>query len=119
MPPPRAEPAAGNPAAAAPAEALSGTQGPPGTGVLPAPADMLRKIEALERRVATLETAYSELLAALSPRGGNAIAALAMARRYEQNLRNLLPSHRRGREAANDRESPVAAEPPVTRRRMQ
>ena len=36
---------------------------------------MLRRIETLERRVATLETAYNELLAVLSSRGGNQLAA--------------------------------------------
>ena len=74
MPPPRAEPAAGQPAATAataPAEAPTVAEGPSATGVLPTPADMLRRIEALERRVATLETAYNELLAVLSPGGGN------------------------------------------------
>ena len=80
---------------------------------------MLRRIETLERRVATLETDYNELLAVISPRGGNQLAALAMARRYEQNLRNLLPSHRRSREAANDSEASTAAEPLTTRQRMQ
>ena len=80
---------------------------------------MLRRIETLERRVATLETAYNELLAVLSSRGGNQLAAPAMARRYEQNLRNLLPSHRRSREADNDSEASTAAEPLTTRQRMQ
>ena len=80
---------------------------------------MLRRIEALERRVATLETAYNELLAVLSPGGGNQLAALTMVRRYEQNLRNLLPSRRRSREAANNSETSTAAEPRTTRQRMQ
>ena len=79
---------------------------------------MLRRIETLERRVATLETAYNELLQSYPPGGGNQLAAPAMARRYEQNLRNLLPSHRRSREAA-DSEASTAAEPRTTRQRMQ
>ena len=91
MPPPRAEPAAGQPAAQAPAGMLSVAQGPLTPRALPTPADMLRRIDTLERRVAALETAYMELRAGLSPRGGNQPAAPAMARRYEQNLRNLLP----------------------------
>ena len=69
MPPPRAEPAADQPAAHAPAGTLAGAQASPTTGGPPTPADMLRKIDTLERRVATLETAYNELLAVLSPRG--------------------------------------------------
>ena len=80
---------------------------------------MVRRIETLERLVANLETAYNELRAALSSRGGNQQAAPAMAQRYEQNLRNLLPSHRRSREADNDVEASTATEPPTTRQRMQ
>ena len=82
---------------------------------------MLRRIETLHRRVATLETTYLELLAVLSPRGGNQQAALAMALRYEQNLRNVLldPSHRRSREADIDSDASTATEPPTTRQRLQ
>ena len=82
---------------------------------------MQQRIEALERRLATLETAYMELLAALAPLGGNQPTGRAMARRYEQNLQNLLPdrSHRRRREMGNDSEAPAATEPPGTRQRLQ
>ena len=82
---------------------------------------MQQRINALERRLATLETAYMELLAVLSPPGGNQPAALAMARRYEQNLRNLLPdrNHRRRQVTGNDSEAPAATEPPATRQRLQ
>ena len=116
MPPPRAEPAAGQPDARAPARTLPEAQAPPTAGALLTPADLVRRIETLERLVANLETAYNELRAALSSRGGNQQAAPDLAQRYEQNLRNLLPSHRRSREAA---EASTAAEPPTTRQRMQ
>ena len=81
---------------------------------------MQQRIDALERRLAAL-TAYMELLAALSLAGGNQLTGHAMARRYEQNLQNLLPdrSHRRRQETGNDSEAPAATEPPATRQRLQ
>ena len=80
---------------------------------------MQRSIEALEHRVAALEAVYSELLAALSTGGDRPLAAPTLMQRYEQNLRNLLPSRRRSREPADGSEAPTAAEPPTTRQRMQ
>ena len=66
-------------------------------------------------RVAALEAVYSELLAAI-PRP---LAAPTLMQRYEQNLRNLLPSRRRSREPADGSEAPTAAEPPTMRQRIQ
>ena len=83
---------------------------------------MQQRIGTLERRLANLESAHMELLAVLAPLGGNQLAALSMApRRYEQNLRNLLPvpSHRGDHEMGDDRDGSAAAEPPAMRRRLQ
>ena len=84
--------------------------------------DMQQRVGTLERRLANLEFAYMELLAMLAPLGGNQLAALSMApRRYEQNLRNLLPapSHRGRQGTGDDRDGSSATEPPTMRRRLQ
>ena len=76
--------------------------------------EMQQRVGTLERRLAHLESAYMELLAMLAPLGGNRLAALSMApRRYEQNLRNLLPapSHR-GRQGTGDRRAWPAGQAP-------
>lgn len=76
--------------------------------------DVQQQVVTLERRLATLELAYTELLTMLAAHGVNHLAELPRPpRRYEQNLRNLLPasSSRGNPETHDDREGAAAEEP--------
>ena len=84
--------------------------------------DVQQQVVTLERRLANLELAYTELYTMPVAHGVNHLAVLPTPpRRYEQNLRNLLPASRsRGNpESHDDSEGPAAGEPPATRRRLQ
>ena len=83
--------------------------------------DVQQQVVTLERRLANLELAYTEFLTTLVAHGVNHLAVLPRPpRRYEQNLRNLLPasSGRGNPEPHDDGEGAAAEEPPATRRRL-
>ena len=92
MPPSPVAPLADAPAAKATTATRPAAQEAPLLTRQPSLEDAQQRVGTLERRLASLENAYMELLAMLVAHGDNHLAALPMApRRYEQNLRNLLP----------------------------
>ena len=115
MPPSPDAPLADAPAAKASAATRPAAPEAPLPTRLPSLEDVQQRVGTLERRLANLESAYTELLAMLVAHGDNHLAAL------EQNLRNLLPapSNRGHQETRDDGDGPAAAEPPATRRRLQ